>query len=309
MPELPKLVIAGAGGVVGQALLGASEGRFERVVLTRGGTDPAGVMAVRWSPSAEHEGDEDELERLAAVLDGAAAIVNLAGSSIADGRLSDEHLRRLRESRVQVAATLIAAAQRAAAPPPVWFQASGADIYGDRGEEELDERAPIVGDAPLVELVRVWEGSAEPARAFARVVVGRLGVVLAPEAQAWRKLLLPIRLFVGGPFGSGRQYFPWIMQDDAARAILFLIDSERASGPYNLVAQPTRQIELTRAAARRLRRPALIPAPAFALRLALGRVADALLLSSRRVVPSRLLEDGFRHDAWTAEQAVAKLLP
>jgi uncharacterized protein len=309
VPAHPKLVIAGAGGVIGRALLSAAEGRFERVVLTRGGTDPPGVASVRWSPEAAERGDEAELERLAAALDGAAAIVNLAGSSIADGRLGDDHLRRLRASRVQAAATLIEAARRASDPPPVWFQASGADGYGDRGEEELDEGAPLVGDAPLVELVRVWESSAEPARAFARVVIGRIGVVLASDARAWQRLLLPIRLFVGGPFGSGRQYFPWILHHDLARSILFLIDSNDADGPYNLVARPTRQIELTRAAARRLRRPALIPAPACALRLALGRVADALLLSSRRVVPARLLEGGFRHDAWTPEEAARRLLP
>ncbi len=301
-------MIAGAGGVVGRALLAAAEGRYASVVLTRGGTTPQGIDSVRWTPSAAHDGDEAELDHLAKVLGGASAIVNLAGSSIADGRLDAKHLERLEDSRVKAAATLVAAGVRAAAPPPVWFQASGADIYGDRGEAKLDERAAIVGDAPLTQLGRVWEGSAEPASAFARVVVGRLGAVLAPEAQAWRKLLLPIRLFVGGPFGSGRQYFPWIAADDAARAILFLIERQDASGPYNLSAQPTRQIELTRAAAKRLRRPALIPAPAFALRLVLGRVADTLLLSSKRVVPRRLREAGFRFDAWTPEQLAEKLI-
>lgn len=307
--ELPSIVIAGAGGVIGRALIAACQGRYACVVLTRGGTEQAGATSVRWSPSAAHDGDDAELARLGSVLDGSAAVVNLAGSSIADGRLDRAHVERLRDSRVQVGATLVAAAERAAAKPPVWFQASGADVYGDRGETPLDESTPIEGDAPLAVVGRAWEGSADPARAFARVIVGRFGAVLAAEAPAWQKLLLPIRLFVGGPFGHGRQFFPWIEATDAARAILFLIELESAEGAYNLVAEPTRQIDLTRAAARRLKRPAVIPAPAFVLRLVLGQVADTLLLSSKRVVPKRLREAGFRFEAGTAEEVAAKLLP
>ena len=307
--ERPRIVIAGAGGVVGRALLDASAQRYERVVLTRGGTAPAGVEAVRWSPSAAHDGDEAELERLAAAMEGAAALVNLAGSSIAAGRLDEAHVQRLIESRVQAGATLLEACRRAAAPPPVWFQASGIDVYGDGGERELDERAGIDDESPIGRVGRAWEGTAEPARAFARVVVGRMGVVLAPDAPAWRKLLLPVRLFVGGPLGSGRQWFPWIEASDLARAMLFLIESPEAEGTYNLVAEPARQIEVTRAAARQLRRPAIVQAPAFALRLVLGQLADVLLLSSKRAVPRRLREAGFTFEAPSIDEAVRQLLP
>ena len=305
---LPKIVIAGAGGVIGRALLEATEGRYERMVLTRGATERAGAASIKWSPDAAERGDEAELDRLAGVLDGAAAVVNLAGSSIAAGRLDASHMRRVRESRERAGATLVAAARRAAAPPPVWFQASGVDIYGDGGERVLDESASVDGDGPISVIGRVWEASADPAKAFARVVVGRIGVVLAPDAEAWTKLLLPIRLFVGGPLGSGRQWFPWIEAGDLARAIVFLIESEDAEGPYNLVAQPVRQIDLTRAAARRLRRPAFVPVPAFVLRLVLGNVADVLLLTSKRAVPLRLREAGFVFAAPTAEEAVRHLL-
>ncbi len=307
--EPPRIVIAGAGGVVGRALLDATAGRFERVVLTRGGTAPAGVEAVRWSPSAAGDGDEAELAHLAAVLDGEAALVNLAGSSIAAGRLDEAHVQRLLASRVQAGATLVEACRRASAPPPVWFQASGIDIYGDGGEGVLDEDASIEGEGPISRVGRAWEASAAPASAFARVILGRLGVVLAPDSPAWQKLLLPIRLFVGGPLGSGRQWFPWIEAGDLARAMLFLIESPEAEGPYNLVAEPARQIEVTRAAARRLRRPAIVPAPAFALRLVLGRLADVLLLSSKRAVPRRLREAGFRFEAPTIDEAMQRLLP
>ena len=306
--DLPKLVVAGAGGVIGRALLEAAEGRYERVVLTRGGTSPSGITSVRWSPSAAADGDEAELERLAETLSGAAAVVNLAGSSVAAGRLDDAHVERLRNSRLQAGATLVGAAERAAQKPPVWFQASGIDIYGDSGETVLDESASVDGDGPMSVVGRAWEASADPARAFARVIVGRIGVVLAPDAPAWTKLLLPIRLFVGGPLGSGKQWFPWIEAEDLARAVLFLIEAEDAEGPYNLVGEPVRQIDLTRAAARRLRRPAFVPAPAFALRLVLGRVADVLLLSSKRAVPKRLREAGFEFAAGTVDEAVDKLL-
>lgn len=302
------MVIAGAGGVVGRALVRAAANRYELVVLTRGDTTLPGTRSVRWNPSAAADGDEAALTALARELDGAAALVNLAGSSIAAGRLDEAHVRRVRESRERAGATLVAAAQRADAPPPVWFQASGIDIYGDGGERVLDETTSVDGDGPIQVVGRAWEASADPASAFARVILGRIGVVLAPDAEAWTKLLLPIRLFVGGPLGSGRQWFPWIEADDLARAILFLIEDERAEGPYNLVAEPVRQIELTRLAARALRRPAIVPAPAFALRIALGRVADVLLLTSKRAVPARLREAGFTFEAPTAEAAVAKLL-
>lgn len=302
------MVIAGAGGVVGRSLVRAAAGRYEVVLLTRGDTTLTGARSVRWDPDAAERGDEAALASLARALEGAAALVNLAGSSIAAGRLDEAHQRRVRESRERAGATLVAAAQRCDVPPPVWFQASGIDIYGDGGERVLDETAGVEGDGPIQVIGRAWEASADPAKAFARVILGRIGVVLAPDAEAWTKLLLPIRLFVGGPLGSGRQWFPWIEADDLARAIVFLIEDERAEGPYNLVAEPVRQIELTRLAARALRRPAIVPAPAFALRIALGAVADVLLLTSKRAVPARLREAGFTFEAPTAEVAVAKLL-
>jgi uncharacterized protein len=306
---LPKLVIAGAGGVIGRALLDACRDRYTCVVLTRGGTELPGSTSVRWAPDAAERGDEAELERLALILDGTRAMVNLAGASIADGRLDDDHVRRVRDSRLRVAATLVAASRRASAPPAVWFQASGVDIYGDRGETILDEDASVAGDALMSLVGRAWEASAEPARGFARVLIGRMGVVLAPEAPAWRRLLLPIRLFVGGPLGSGRQWFPWIEAGDLARAIIFLIESPEAEGVHNLVAEPVRQVELARAAARRLRRPALVPVPAFVLRIVVGRLADTLLLSSKRVVPRRLRGAGFTFEAGTLEEALPTLLP
>jgi uncharacterized protein len=306
--ELPRLVIAGAGGVIGRHLLRATEGRYERVVLTRGGTRPTGVRHVEWNPRAAATGDEAALAALARELDGAAALVNLAGSSISAGRLDAKHVATLRSSRVEAGATLSAAAARSALPPPVWFQASGTSIYAEGGESEIDEGAPLDTASPLGEVGVVWEAAATPP-AGTRVVTGRMGMVLAPEAEAWRRLLLPIRLFVGGPLGSGRQWWPWIHADDAAGAIVWLLENERAAGVYNLVAEPVRQIELSRGAARRLRRPTLVSVPAFAVRIIMGGLGDPLLLESRRVVPERLFEDGYPFQAPNVEAALQRLLP
>jgi uncharacterized protein len=305
---LPPLVVAGAGGVIGSALLRAVAGRYRPVVLTRGGTRPPGVDSVTWNPRAAAEGDEESLLALAEAMRGAVGIVNLAGSSIAAGRLGPDHLATVRASRVEAGATLVAALERCSEPPAAFFQASGTGIYGEGGEELLDEATQVDASHPLGEIGLVWEASATPAAAYARVTIGRIGVVFAREAEAWRRLLLPLRLGVGGPLGSGRQWWPWIYVDDVVRAILWCIEDERAEGVYNLVAEPTRQIELVRAAARKLRRPALLPVPAIALRLLLGGVADTLLLSSQRVVPERLRAAGFEFVAPDIEAAVATLL-
>jgi uncharacterized protein len=305
-------VIAGAGGIVGRRLLEALTGRGPVTVLTRrdDGGWPAGVTPFVWSPDAARRGDDASLDALAARLDGARALVNLAGASIADGRLDAAHLARLRGSRVDVAETLLAAARRCATPPAVWVQGSAVGLYGDRGDAVLTEASgPGAASFPLVPTGLAWEAATEGAADLGRYVVARLGVVLDRDAEAWRRLLLPVRLFAGGPLGSGRQWMAWISGRDAARALVWLIDSPDAHGVYNLTApEPVRQIDLTRTAARALRRPVWFPAPAFALRLVLGRTADGLLLGSQRVIPQRLLESGFDFADPTIERAMPTLV-
>jgi uncharacterized protein (TIGR01777 family) len=309
--DRPRLVIAGAGGVVGHHLVAAARERYAVAVLTRriDGDEPAGTRSVVWNPRAAREGDDAAIASLAQTLSGARAIVNLAGASIADGRLGPDHVARVRDSRTDSAATLAAANAAATVPATAWFQASGVGRYGDRGDEVLTERSGP-GDDLLASISRAWEGSATDAAELSRVVVGRIGLVLAADAPAWRRFLLPIRLGAGGRLGSGDQWYAWIDADDLARAILWLLERDDAEGPYNLTApEPVRQVELSRAAARRLGRPALLRVPAFALRIVLGRVADALLLSSARAVPERLLSEGFTFDTPTLDRAVERLLP
>ncbi len=314
-----QVIIAGAGGIIGQRLIEALlQRRGDRhppsiTVLTRRaeGRWPAGVTPFVWNPAAAREGDDASLAALAERLDGAAALLNLAGSSIAAGRLDAAHVARVKGSRVDAATTLLAASRRTKTPPAAWLQASGVGLYGDRGDELLTE-ASAPGDPArnvLVPTSLAWEAAAAPAADLTRLVTVRFGVVFDRDAEAWRKLLLPVRLFAGGPLGSGRQWMPWISGRDTARALAWLIETPSAAGTFNLTApEPARQIDVTRAAARALHRPAWVPAPAFALRLVLGKVADALLLSSQRVIPQRLLDAGFVFEDRTIEGTVAGLV-
>ena len=304
----PVLVISGASGLVGSHLIEAAKSRYDLRLLTRssGRTAPNGQTWVTWDAKAASQGDEAALTSLTEAVSGAHAIVNLAGASIADGRLGEEHQERILKSRLESAKALLLAQRRAENPAKVWFQASATGFYGDRGDTELTERSPI-GNEPLSEICRLWEAAPEDAGG-ARLVTGRFGIVLSKEAETWKKLLLPVKLFVGGPLGSGQQWFSWIDAGDLARAILFLIERE-AEGVYNLTApEPVRQLELTRQTAAELSRPAVIPAPAFALRLALGGLADALILASARVLPARLGREGFTFKQPTFAGELNKLL-
>lgn len=307
-----KLVIAGASGLIGQYLKALCIGKYDITVLTRQAatTRADGIRQVQWQPEAAKNNDSAALERLSKELEQATAVINLAGASIADGRLDKRHKARVLSSRVDSTTTLVTALERCKNPPATFFQASAVGYYGDRAAETLDELASAQAGNFLSEVCEAWEAAAQPATSKTRLVVGRIGVVLAKDAPAWQKLLLPIKLFVGGPLGSGQQWFAWIHAHDLARAILYLLENSEATGVYNLVApEPVQQQQLTQRAANKLGRPAFVPAPAFALRLALGEVADALLLSSSRAVPARLQESGFSFTYPTLEAALEELLP
>jgi uncharacterized protein len=313
----PLLVIVGSSGVIGQHLINAAKARYDIKVLTRR-VNPDGrsdVQQVSWNPKAVKENNEQALQSTANALSGAHAIVNLSGSSIADGRLDKKHQQEVLESRVDSATTLLGALKRSQNPPAIWFQASAVGYYGDRKEEVLNESSPPKTGYFLSDISVAWENAAKPFESFvfdkeARLIIGRFGVVLAKDAPAWQKMLQPIKAFVGGPLGSGRQWYPWIDADDLARAILFLIENSSCKGPYNLTApEAARQLELFRKAAKKLHRPGFTPVPAFALRLLLGsNAAEALLLNSANVKPKRLIEAGFKFNYPTIDKALEKLL-
>ena len=330
------MIIAGASGLIGRALVAELKDDWSITVLTREvrGDEPAGTEAVAWNPSAAADGDVAHLEGLSRLLEGADVLVNLAGAPIAEGRFDEAHKRRILDSRVHATTTLVEAAARCEVAPRTWIQASGSGAYGDRGEEDLDERSPL-GDDFMAEVARAWEGAAAPAAERSRLVVARIGIVLDRDATAWKRLVLPVRLFVGGPIAGGRMWWPWIHSEDLVRALIWAIRTpevevrdgelagearaasngdaplrrEAVEGPYVLCApEPARQIDLTRAAARVLRRPSFVPVPAFALRILFGGMPDHLLLPSTKAHPRKLLRQGFAFRHPDADAAARDLL-
>ncbi len=222
-------------------------------------------------------------------------VVNLAGASIADGRWSTQRKELLRTSRIDTTRALVNALAKMNARPSVLVSASAIGIYGDRGNETLTEESNP-GTNFLAGLAQEWEAEALKAEALGiRVVVARFGIILAREGGALAKMMLPFKFGAGGKLGSGRQWMSWVMLEDVVGALKLTIENSAARGAINFVApQPLQNFEFTKILAKALRRPALFPAPAFALRLALGEMADALLLSSQRVAPQALEKSGYR---------------
>jgi uncharacterized protein (TIGR01777 family) len=306
---MKSLVIAGASGVVGAHLIAEARRRGLAVrTLTRG---PTRGEAHTWDPAAAARGDPAAVAAVARALEGADVVVNLAGASLGEGRLGASHRQKVLQSRVDATRALVKGRAQAAAKPPVWLQASAVGFYGDTGEARVDETAPR-GRSFLADVCQAWEDEARTALkqdAPPRLVIARIGLVLAQDAPAWSQMLLPIKLGLGGKLGPGTQWWAWIDADDLARALLDLAAAPDADGVFNLTApEPVRQLDLTRQAATLLGRPAFLPAPAFALRLATGKVADELLLPSCAAVPARLQARGFRFEAPSIDRELVRLL-
>jgi len=293
-----KLVVAGGTGFLGRPLCEIwAEEEHEVIVLTRSlppgasaheaGTGVPGVTRLGWTPNGQ-------LGPWAAAIEGADAVVNLAGESIAARRWSDGHKQAVRESRVLATRSLAAAIHGAARPPRVFVSSSAVGYYGHNDQAEKSEEAPPGTDF-LAEVCREWEEEARrAARPETRVALVRSGIPLELDGGALPQLARPFRYFVGGPVASGRQYVSWIHKLDWIELVRWIVATDSASGPFNATAPvPVTNRELSRTLARVLRRPALFRAPAFALRLALGEMADPLLIGGQRAVPSRALAMDF----------------
>lgn len=293
------VVLAGSSGLIGTALAERlrAEGHAVRRLVRR---PPRGPEERTWDP------DAGVLDPVA--LAGADAVVNLAGAGVGDKRLTPARKRVVLESRTRTTGLLARTVAGLDTPPRVLLQGSATGAYGYRGDEVVTEQTPY-GDSFLAGVVEQWEAAAAPAVAHpdVRVAFLRTGIVLAPSGGALGKLLPLIRLGLGGPIGSGRQFWSWITLEDEVRAILHLLDAP-VSGPVNLVAEPATQIDLVRALAERLHRPAVLPVPGFALRLALGQFSDEIL-GSLRATPAALTASGFAHRHPTPRDAAAAILP
>ena len=237
------------------------------------------------------------------------AVVHLAGENIAARRWSPAQKKRIRVSRVKGTQLLARAVASLPDPPEVLVCGSAIGFYGDRGDEILDENSDP-GSGFLAGVCREWEDACEPAvDGSIRTVHLRTGVVLAREGGALDRMLTLFRLGLGGRLGNGHQYMSWITLGDEIAAICHILNSSNLSGPVNLVSpHPVTNAEFTRTLAKTVRRPAILPAPAFALRLALGEMADALLLSSTRVVPKKLCDTGFEFRNKELGEALAALV-
>ncbi|MEU3416884.1 MULTISPECIES: TIGR01777 family oxidoreductase [unclassified Streptomyces] len=293
--ERSRIAVAGASGLIGGALVRSLTADGHEVVrLVR--RAPRGPDEVRWDPE---RGRVD-----AAGLAGCEVVVNLAAAGVGDRRWTPEYKRVLRDSRVLGTAALAEAVASLPKPPRAFLNGSAIGFYGDTGERVVDEDAPA-GDGFLARLCVEWEGAAAPAEeAGVRTVFLRTGLVVARGGGAWGRLFPLFRAGLGGRLGDGRQYWSYIALHDEVAAIRHLIDREDLSGPFDLTApQPLTNREITAAMGRVLRRPAVCAVPAGVLRAVLGEMAGDVL-GSQRVVPTRLLESGFRFAFPGIEEAI-----
>lgn len=299
-----RIAISGSSGLVGSALISFWTRRDHQVVrVIRGALRPTedGTAAIPWNP------ESGELDPSA--LEGVDAVVNLSGENIATGRWTAAKKQRILDSRIKTTTLLATALSKLVHPPRFFFSASAVGYYPSSGDRLLTETDPP-GAGFLSQGCLAWEAATTPAEDRGiRTVHGRIGVVLARNGGALAAQVPLFRWGLGGRLGTGTQYVPWITIDDLVRGIDFCLTHEELRGPVNLSCpEPVTNAEFTKTLGRVLHRPAILPAPAFALRLALGEMADALLLSSLRVVPERLRQSGFQFDYPVLEPALRHVL-
>lgn len=292
-----KLIIAGGTGFLGAPLaeMYAEEGHDVRV-LTRSlmagdtrhdpGTGMPGITRVGWNPDGKSG-------PWASVLEGASALINLAGESLAAKRWNPARKAQLRDSRIRATRSLAAALKAASTPPPVFISGSAVGYYGPTGDAPLNETSPPGSDF-LAQLCQDWEREAlVAARNDVRIVLLRTGIVLERSGGALPQMMLPFRFFAGGKIGSGRQYISWIHRLDWVEIVRWLVQSANVSGPVNATApEPVTNKTLAKTIGRAMRRPALVPVPGFALKIAVGELADSLL-TGQRVLPAVAQKNGY----------------
>lgn len=286
---------------MGSALTDAFRAQGDEVWrLVRPGRSLA-AQEIRWDPSCAQVD--------VAAMEGAYAVVHLSGANISERRWTPARKRHLRSSRVDSTRVLVDSLAKLRQPPQVFVCASAVGYYGNRGDEMLTESSEAGGDF-LALLARDWEAEARRAQhAGIRTVMLRFGVILSSEGGALPQMIRPFRFGAGGPLGSGRQWLSWIALEDAVAIVRRVIGDSALRGPVNAVTpNPVRNADFARIVGRVLHRPAILPAPRFALRLALGEMADALLLSSQRAIPQKLLDSKYIFQFSDLETALRTML-
>jgi len=302
-----KIGVSGSSGLIGRRTIELA--RVLGIEVIRSVRSESKQQQVRW-PRGVKTVQEESLDEI----EGLDAWIHLGGVGIADRRWSTQYKQAIRDSRIESTQRIVERLGKLREPPKAFVCASGVGIYADRQDEILDESSSVdpsvTKDDFLAEVARQWESEANVySEKYGRVALARFGIVLHPRLGALSKMLLPFRMGIGGPVGSGKQYWPWVHVDDAASILLFLALNAQCTGPMNVVAPeclPNR--DFSRVLARVLHRPSWIPTPAFALRLGLGQMADPLLLSSARAIPSGLLSAGYKFRFPTLDAALDNLL-
>src|SRR5712692_1971685 len=294
-----KILITGSSGLVGTALARAlARGGHTVCRLVRpqsaAGDGAKEGFAVTWNPATGELGGAPFVDSQGKGV-GADVVVNLAGASIADGRWTTQRKTLLRASRVDTTRALVNALAKMNARPTVLLSASAIGYYGNRGDDVLTEESKPGADF-LAGLAQEWEAEALKAEALGiRVVLARFGIILARRGGALPKMMLPFKFGAGGKLGSGQQWMSWVTLEDVVGILRLAIENASLRGAVNVVSpQPLQNAEFTYVLAKAMHRPTLFPAPAFALRLALGEMADALLLSSQRILPRAIERLGYQ---------------
>ena len=296
-----KILVSGSHGLVGKALTQSLTTDGHEVLGLVRRARAFGAPEIEWHPT---DGQID-----AQHLEGFDVVVHLAGESIASGRWTDSKKRAIRESRVKGTTLLSEALAQLSRPPSVFICASAIGYYGNRGDELLTEQS-APGEDFLSSVCVEWENATKPATEKGiRTINARFGVILDPDGGALAQMLTPFRMGIGGRVGSGKQWMSWIALGDVVNGLKFLISDKSVHGPVNFVApNPVTNAEFTKTLGRVLSRPTLFPVPAFGARLAFGELADALLLSSQRVEPGVLNDNGFLFSWPALEPALRHLL-
>jgi uncharacterized protein (TIGR01777 family) len=305
-----RVIIAGGTGLIGRALTKElAKHSYEVIILSRNPEKvisvPIGVKVVAW--------DGVSIQGWGDLVNEALAVVNLSGENIAGegffpSRLTNERKRGIRDSRILSGKTLLEAIEAAEKKPEVFVQSSAVGYYGFHGSEKLNEESPP-GDDFFAEW-KEWEKVSAPVEDMGiRRVIIRSGIIFSTgRGSALNRLVLPFKLFTGGPIGDGKQYLSWVHETDEARAIRFLIENNDSRGAFNLTApNPATNAEVGKSIAKVLHRPYYLPAPGFAFKLAFGEVS-ALVTEGQRVMPERLLEHGFEFQFPELEPALQDIL-
>ena len=297
-----KILIAGSRGLVGTELVSFLKHQGHEVFKLSRSKKENETDVITWDPETGYLNEAD--------LDGFDAVVNLAGENIANGRWTEKQKEKIKNSRINSTTLLAKALTKVKNPPRVFVCASAIGFYGDRPDEVLNENSvPVRGDF-LSETCVKWEEACSPAlEAGVRIVNTRFGIILSPKGGAMAKLLLPFQLGLGGQIGNGEQVMSWISLDDVIYALNFVIQNESISGPVNFTApNPVTNLEFTKTLGKVLQRPTIFPVPGFGIKLILGEMADALLLSSQKVKPAKLESAGYEFAYKNLEAALRHLL-